>query len=363
MGIKFSSMENLVRLKKIFFDKNVFLTGHTGFKGSWLTLWLYLLGAKVIGVSKDYPSIPSHFEKLRLNKKIININLDITNFQKLNSIFRKHKPDIVFHLAAQSLVKKSYEIPNITFLTNTIGTLNVLECLRKLKKKCISVITTSDKSYKNLEIKRGYREDDLLGGKDPYSASKASVEIAFQSYLQSFFYKKKNTGIATARAGNVIGGGDWSKNRIIPDCIKTIKKQKNLVIRNPLSTRPWQHVLEPISGYLILAKKLYETPKKFSGSWNFGPRNKETKNVYDVANIIIKNVYAKKSVKIIHQKANFKEANLLKLNSNKANKILKWSTKWSMPQALKKTAEWYDIYLRKKNTREVTNNQIKEYFF
>jgi CDP-glucose 4,6-dehydratase len=348
-------------LSKFYKNKKVFITGHTGFKGSWLTSVLLKFGAKITGFSLNDEK-RKNYENFINYKKIKNIYGNVCDYKKLKNEIKKSKPHIIFHLAAQPLVAESYINPLETFNTNFIGSVNIFEISKELNIKSIVVIT-SDKCYLNKEILRGYREQDELGGKDPYSASKASVEIAFQSYLQSFFYKKKNTGIATARAGNVIGGGDWSKNRIIPDCIKTIKKQKNLVIRNPLSTRPWQHVLEPISGYLILAKKLYETPKKFSGSWNFGPRNKETKNVYDVANIIIKNVYAKKSIKIIYQKANFKEANLLKLNSNKANKILKWSTKWSMPQALKKTAEWYDIYLRKKNTREVTNNQIKEYFF
>lgn len=348
-------------LSKFYKNKKVFITGHTGFKGSWLTSVLLKFGAKITGFSLNDEK-RKNYENFINYKKIKNIYGNVCDYKKLKNEIKKSKPHIIFHLAAQPLVAESYINPLETFNTNFIGSVNIFEISKELNIKSIVVIT-SDKCYLNKEILRGYREQDELGGKDPYSASKASVEIAFQSYLQSFFYKKKNTGIATARAGNVIGGGDWSKNRIIPDCIKTIKKQKNLVIRNPLSTRPWQHVLEPISGYLILAKKLYETPKKFSGSWNFGPRNKETKNVYDVANIIIKNVYAKKSIKIIYQKANFKEANLLKLNSNKANKILKWSTKWSMPQALQKTAEWYDIYLRKKNTREVTNNQIKEYFF
>ena len=348
-------------LSKFYKNKKVFITGHTGFKGSWLTSVLLKFGAKITGFSLNDEK-RKNYENFINYKKIKNIYGNVCDYKKLKNEIKKSKPHIIFHLAAQPLVAESYINPLETFNTNFIGSVNIFEISKELNIKSIVVIT-SDKCYLNKEILRGYKEQDELGGKDPYSASKASVEIVFQSYLQSFFYKKKNTGIATARAGNVIGGGDWSKNRIIPDCIKTIKKQKNLVIRNPLSTRPWQHVLEPISGYLILAKKLYETPKKFSGSWNFGPRNKETKNVYDVANIIIKNVYAKKSIKIIYQKANFKEANLLKLNSNKANKILKWSTKWSMPQALKKTAEWYDIYLRKKNTREVTNNQIKEYFF
>ncbi len=348
------------KLKKFYKNKKVFITGHTGFKGSWLTAVLLKFGAQVTGFSlKDEKK--KNYEKFINFKKIKNIYGDVSDFKKLKSEIKKSKPHILFHLAAQPLVADSYFDPLSTFNTNFIGSVNIFEIARKLSIKTVVVIT-SDKCYFNKEILRGYREDDQLGGKDPYSASKASVEIAFQSYMQSFFKSKKGLGVATARAGNVIGGGDWSKNRIIPDCIRTVIKKKNLLIRSPRSTRPWQHVLEPLSGYLILAKKLYKDPKKYSGSWNFGPRSNETKNVYDVAKFIINNIFSKRKIKIIYKKGNFKEANLLKLNSNKANKFLNWSTRWSMLKALKKTAEWYDYFLRKKDTKDITNKQIQNYF-
>ena len=244
--------------KKIFKNKKVIVTGHTGFKGTWLSLWLNTMGAKVLGISKNIPTDPSHFKSINLKKKIKNSKINICNYNKLSNVFKKYQPDFVFHLAAQSLVKKSYLNPIETWHSNTIGTLNVLESLKQIKKKVYVVIITSDKSYKNLEISRGYKEDDLLGGKDPYSASKGSAEFAIQSYIKSFFSNKKNNVfISVARAGNVIGGGDWSTDRLIPDCIKSYSNNKVAAIRSPNSTRPWQHVLEVIYGYLTLASKIY----------------------------------------------------------------------------------------------------------
>ena len=350
-------MDELVNFYK---NKKIFITGHTGFKGRWLTAVLLNFKAKITGYSL-YDNNRKDYEIFVDFKKVKNIYGDVSDYKKLIDEIKKAKPKIIFHLAAQPLVSESYLNPYNTFKTNFIGSLNIFEITKKLKIKSVVVIT-SDKCYLNKEIARGYIENDELGGKDPYSSSKASVEIAFEAYLRSFFLKEKGIGIATARAGNVIGGGDWSQNRIIPDCVKTILKKKDMIIRSPNSTRPWQHVLEPISGYLVLAKKLYKFPKKFSGSWNFGPRNKESKKVIEVAKIIINKIYSKKKIKIIFKKGKFKEANLLKLNSNKANKYLKWSTRWSMLKGLDKTADWYDNYVRKKNTKNITKNQINDYF-
>ena len=238
-------------------NKKVLVTGHTGFKGSWLTSWLVLLGAKVTGLSLYVPTNPSHFKAIKLRNKINNKKMDIRNLKLLKKFFKKHQPDYVFHMAAQAIIKKSYSDPINTWETNTVGTLNVLESLREIKKNCVTVIITSDKCYKNLEIKRGYKENDILGGKDPYSASKASAELAIQSYISSFFpLNKTKVFIGIARAGNVIGGGDWSENRLIPDCVKSWSKNKKALIRNPKSTRPWQHVLEAVCGYLLLALNL-----------------------------------------------------------------------------------------------------------
>ena len=251
-------------LKKFFYKKTVIITGHRGFKGSWLSLWLSILGAKVVGISIDTPTSPSLFNALNLKKRIIDIKADIRNLKKINKIFNKFKPDYVFHLAAQSLVKKSYNKPLYTFTTNFVGTLNILHILKDLKKQCTAIIITSDKSYRNFELSRGYRENDILGGDDPYSASKAAAELMIRSYVNCFFKNKKNKKrvlIGIARAGNVIGGGDWSLNRLVPDCVKFWSKKKKVIIRNPRSTRPWQFVLEVIWGYILFAIKLRKNSK------------------------------------------------------------------------------------------------------
>tara|TARA_B110000483_G_scaffold68389_1_gene85430 strand:+ start:207 stop:1286 length:1080 start_codon:yes stop_codon:yes gene_type:complete len=347
--------------KNYFKNKKIIVTGHTGFKGSWLTLCLNLLGAKVLGISKDYPTSPSHFKDLNIKKNIQNKIFDITNLKKTKKIFKEFQPDYVFHLAAQAIVSKSFKDPISTFNTNTIGTLNVLESLREVK-KCKAVIITSDKSYKNLEIKRGYSENDIIGGNDPYSGSKGAAELIINSYIKSFFINKKRIKIAIARAGNVIGGGDWSTDRIIPDCVKSWYKNKKITIRSPKSTRPWQHVLDAIRGYLILAIKLDD--KKINGeAFNFGPDNKQNKNVLDLVKEIKKNWQGvdwkiKKNTKLKN-----KESNLLKLNSNKAKKILKWYPVLNFENSIKFTANWYKQYnyIQKANTKLISKENIIEY--
>ena len=347
----------------IFKKKVVIVTGHTGFKGSWLTQWLLLLGAKVIGISNNVPSKPSHFESLNLKNKIIDKNIDIRNLGLLEKVFKKYKPDYVFHLAGQSIVKKSFTDPIYTWQTNTIGTLNILESLRKLKKKCFVVLITSDKSYKNVEIKRGYKENDILGGHDPYSASKAGAELVIQSYIKSFFpINKTRVFISVARAGNVIGGGDWSNYRLIPDCIKSWIKNKNVVLRNPLSTRPWQHVLEAVWGYLLLAANLKKNEKLHGEAFNFGPVVKNNYSVLQVVKIMKKN-WKKVSWKIINpKKNNFYESSLLKLNSNKAEKKIKWKCILTFSETMEMVTNWYKDY--DKNPKKIYNmtiDQIKKY--
>ena len=344
-----------------FKNKKVLITGHTGFKGSWLSAWLILLGAKVIGLSINIPSTPSHFKASGLKNKLIHQKVDIRNLQNLKKIFRKHKPDYVFHLAAQALVTKSFSNPIYTWETNTIGTLNVLESLREINKECVAVLITSDKSYKNLEIKRGYKENDLLGGKDPYSASKASAEFAIQSYISSYFSTKKNkVKIGIARAGNVIGGGDWSADRLIPDCVKSWSKNKKVIIRNPKSTRPWQHVLEAVYGYLIFATNLKKNRKLHGEVFNFGPNNKKN---YDVIDLVkqMKKYWKKVSWRIIN-KNNFFESNLLKLNSNKSKNQLKWKCILSFEETINMVAQWYkNYYLNPTKIQKISFDQIKEY--
>lgn len=352
-----------MNLKKTFQNKTVIVTGHTGFKGSWLSLWLKMLGAKVIGISINVPSGNSHFKSINLQKKIKHIKMDIRNLKILKRNFKKYQPDFIFHLAAQSLVKTSYSDPIYTWTTNTIGTLNVLESLRELKKKCIAVIITSDKSYKNLEIRRGYKEDDILGGSDPYSASKGSAELAIQSHISSFLTSKKTKVlIGIARAGNVIGGGDWSQNRLIPDCVRSWSKDKKVLIRNPNSTRPWQHVLEAVGGYLKLAENLKKNQKLHGEAFNFGPNHIRNYKVLHVVRLM-KKYWDKVSWKIANKsRNNFYESNLLKLNTNKSKKKLKWKSILTLNETISMVAEWYkDYYLNRKKIYKTSFNQIKKY--
>jgi CDP-glucose 4,6-dehydratase len=352
----------MIFIKSYFKNKTVIVTGHTGFKGSWLVAWLNLLGAKVIGISNGYTSSPSHYKLLKL-KKVYNKKIDIRNISLVKKIFSKYQPDFVFHLAAQSIVKKSYEGPLNTWSTNTIGTINVLEALRELKTKCVAVIITSDKAYENLEIKRGYDENDRLGGKDPYSASKASADIAIKSYVDSFFSNKKNKiFIATARAGNVIGGGDWSVNRLVPDCIRSWSKKNKVTIRNPNSTRPWQHVLEAVYGYILLSINLYKNKNLHGEAFNFGPANNQNYSVISLVKLMKntwKNVYWKVSK---NKKSAYKESSLLKLNSKKANKKLKWKSVLKFKETVFLVADWYkNFYKDSEKIHQLTNNQIKQY--
>jgi CDP-glucose 4,6-dehydratase len=350
-------------LQKIFKNKKVIITGHTGFKGSWLTMWLNISGAKIAGISNDYPSSLNHYQLLNLNKKILNKNLDIRNLLTLKKFVSEYQPDFFFHLAAQSLVKTSYENPIQTWSTNTIGTVNILESLRQLKKKCVAVIITSDKCYENLEIKRGYHEKDRLGGKDPYSASKASADIAIRSYISSFFSRKNNkVFIATARAGNVIGGGDWSHNRLIPDCVRSWSKNNKVSIRSPYSTRPWQHVLEAIYGYITLAINLNKNPSLHGQVFNFGPANHQNYKVISVVKLM-KKYWENVSWKL-HKRNNkiFKESSLLKLNSQKAKKILKWKSLLTFKENIYLVSSWYkNFYLNSKQVYKLTLSQIEYY--
>jgi CDP-glucose 4,6-dehydratase len=355
-----------MKINTNFKNKTVFITGHTGFKGSWLLVWLDILGAKIIGYSKDIPSKPSLFLNLKIAKKIKHIIGDIRDYKLLKKNIIRYKPDFIFHLAGQSLVNKSYKNPKETWETNAIGTLNLLESARALKKKCSIVIITSDKVYRNLEIKRGYSENYELGGYDPYSASKGGAEFVIRSYIKSFFNtKNRKVNIAVARAGNVIGGGDWSANRILPDCFKKWSKNKIVQIRNPNSTRPWQHVLETINGYLILSLKLNKKPNKFHGEiFNFGPKNNTNYSVNDLLNKIKK--FYKDARWKYKKNDEFYESKLLKLNSNKAIRMLNWKNKLSLNETVQWVSMWYKNFyskdLKKKiATLNYTREQIKKF--
>ncbi len=327
-----------------FKGKRVLITGDTGFKGSWLALWLSTLGAEVYGYSLPPENDNDHYNLIKLEKTINHIDGNLLDLDWLCKQVNDIQPEIVFHLAAQALVRFSYEEPKLTFDTNVSGSVNVLESIRKSKSVKSLIYVTSDKCYKNLEWIWGYRENDELGGHDPYSASKAAAEIVFSSYFDSFFKHNSNIGVASVRAGNVIGGGDWANDRIIPDCIRSLRNDKEIVIRNPEATRPWQHVLDPLSGYLLLAQKLYYNSRDYSGSWNFGPSVNSIKTVKELTDNVI--AIFGKGVCVVGQKDNIKhEAGLLHLNCDKANHQLGWRPTWNFESTITNTVVWYKNFL------------------
>jgi CDP-glucose 4,6-dehydratase len=336
-------MENL--FSGIYRNKTVLVTGHTGFKGSWLIYWLNKMGAKVVGYSLKAPTTPNHIDLLDLN--FISIIGDIRDLDKLNKVFKEYSPDIVFHLAAQPLVRLSYENPIETYDINIMGTLNIFEACRKENVKAI-VNITSDKAYENKEWVWGYRENDQMGGYDPYSSSKGCADLLVNSYRNSYFninkYKKThNTLIASCRAGNVIGGGDWAKDRLITDIMISVSNNKKVSIRNPNATRPWQHVLEPLSGYLNIGQKLLEEKVEFGDAWNFGPSDEGSITVEEVVENI-KQHWNKIDYEIKKDISQPHEANLLKLDCSKAHTILKWKNVWNSKITFQKTINWYKTY-------------------
>ena len=328
--------------------KRVLVTGHTGFKGSWLSIWLHELGAEVVGVSLDPYSNRDNFVLSGVGKKIkADIRADIRNCQKMKEIFAEYKPEIVFHLAAQPLVRLSYEMPVETYEMNVMGSINILEAIRATDTVKVGVMITTDKCYDNKEQLRGYKEDDPFGGYDPYSSSKGACEIAIQSWRRSFFnpeqFEKHGKSIASVRAGNVIGGGDWSLDRIIPDCIRALEADKPIEIRSPKSVRPWEHVLEPLSGYMLLAKKMWESPTEYCEGWNFGPEEDSVSRVWDVAAELVKN-FGKGELKDCSNPNAVHEAQLLMLDINKAKTKLGWKPRLNMQQCLALVADWYKRY-------------------
>lgn len=350
----------------IYSNKKVLVTGNTGFKGSWLSTWLLELGADVIGLSDRIPTTPSMFEALDLAKKIDHHFADVSDFAAVKKIVDETKPDFVFHLAAQAIVSTSYTDPLSTFQTNVIGTTTVLEVLRQLNHPCTAVIITSDKCYENVEWTWGYRENDRLGGKDPYSASKAAAELAFYTYYHSFFSgKDSSVKLVSARAGNVIGGGDWAANRIVPDCIRAWADEKPVIIRRPNSTRPWQHVLEPISGYLTLGKNLYENKKLSGESFNFGPASDQTFTVQHLIDEVSTHWSFKNNDQkvIVQEDPGFHEAGLLKLNCDKALHFLHWKPVLDFKDAARLTANWYNEFYHAlaPDLYQLTLSQIEEY--
>lgn len=351
-------MKNILKSYK---NLKVLVTGSTGFKGSWLCFWLFNLNAKVVGVGLKEEKDSILFKSLNLKKKIKQYYFDIKDLKKLNNLIKKEKPQIIFHLAAQSIVSSSYENPLKTFNSNIQGSINILETVRINNVQSL-VFITSDKCYLNLDTKKSYKERDILGGLDNYSSSKASAELIFYSYFESYFkLKNKKLSIASCRAGNVIGGGDMKENRLVPDIVKSIKNNKKIKLRCPKSTRPWQHVLEPLSGYLILGQKLLK--KKLNNylypSWNFGPEKKNCKEVIQMVNKVLHYWQIKK--KIINNKFEMHESKFLSLNITKAKKELEWKPKLTFDETIQLTVNWYKNFFNKKNVEQTTLNQIKYY--
>lgn len=344
----------------IYTNKTVLVTGHTGFKGSWLCFWLTKMGASVIGYSLEAPTEPNHISLLKLD--IISIIGDVRDLESLNKTFATHKPDIVFHLAAQALVRLSYENPIETYETNIMGTLKVFEACKKANVKAI-VNITSDKAYENKEWIWGYRENDPLGGYDPYSSSKGCADILANSYRNSYFnpaeYKKShNTLLASCRAGNVIGGGDWAKDRLMTDIMVSVSQAKKVHIRNPKATRPWQHVLEPLSGYLSIGQKLLEKKTEFGEAWNFGPSDEGSISVEAVVHHV-KKYWNRIDYEINRDPNQLHEANLLKLDCSKAHILLKWKDVWDNDTTFEKTVTWYKAFYE--NQKVLTQQNLEAY--
>jgi CDP-glucose 4,6-dehydratase len=349
---------------KYYNNKRVLVTGHTGFKGAWLSIWLTELGAKVYGYSLDPPTEPSMYATCGLHNRMEELRADVLEYNKLKNYIAEIRPEIVFHLAAQSLVRYSYVIPKLTLETNVLGTLNILEAVRECDSVRSLIIVTSDKCYENHEQVYGYKETDPLGGEDPYSASKAAAEILFRSYLKSFYRHNEKLGAVSVRAGNVIGGGDWAMDRIIPDAIKALTKSEPIRIRNPRAIRPWQHVLEPLSGYLWLGARASDTPAAFSGAWNFGPSDSSAKSVRDLVETIL-GKWKSGSYEVADNGDEHKlhEAGWLRLTCDKAHVMLPWSAILSFDENIRMTVEWYKNYYDQQNQNmyHYTVHQIHHY--
>lgn len=345
--------------------KTVLVTGHTGFKGSWLSIWLTMMGAKVVGYSLDPSSEKGNFMACHLHERLhADVRGDVRDFDSLDSTIRQHRPEIIFHLAAQALVRTAYAEPKLTYETNLMGSLNVLEAVRA--NDCVKtvVMITSDKCYENVEQIWGYKETDRMGGYDPYSSSKGCAELMISSYRNSYFnpkdYAKHGKAIASVRAGNVIGGGDWSDNRLIPDCIRCIETGEDVYIRNPIATRPWEHVLEPLSGYLKVGQKLMEDPVKYATSFNFGPHISANKTVHEVVQRMVR-YYGKGRIVDASDPNAVHENTLLNLDVTKAYTMLQWEAKWGLQEALEKTVDWYKAALTTPDMYDFCVRQILDH--
>lgn len=370
MEQRYCALESMVIMNIDLFNnfykgKRVLVTGHTGFKGSWLSIWLHELGAEVIGIGLEPFTERDNYVLSGIGKKIkADIRADIRDGQKMKDIFKEYQPEIVFHLAAQPLVRLSYDKPVETYETNVMGTINIMEAIRCTECVKVAVMITTDKCYENKEQIWGYRENEPMGGYDPYSSSKGAAEIAISSWRRSFFNpsdfgKKHQVSMASVRAGNVIGGGDWALDRIIPDCIKALEAGKDIDIRSPKAIRPWQHVLEPLSGYMLLAQKMWNEPTKYCEGWNFGPLPESISTVWEVASKVVENYGSGKLNDVADPNA-LHEAKLLMLDISKAKFQLGWEPRMNISQCIELTVDWYRRY-RNEDVYEVCMQQINKY--
>lgn len=365
LGLSATSMKSAKVNSSFWSGKRVFITGHTGFKGGWLSLWLTSMGAKVTGYGLAPNTEPNFFEAVKIEASIEKSHIsDIRDLEGLQKAMLVAKPEIVIHMAAQPLVRYSYVNPVETYSTNVMGTVHVLESIRVLDFVRAAVVVTTDKCYENEGRDLGYREDEPMGGYDPYSSSKGCAELVTSAYRQSYFSPEKfnqhHVAVASARAGNVIGGGDWSEDRLIPDAIKAFEANQVLMIRNPLATRPWQHVLEPLSGYLVLAQALYEQGAKFNGGWNFGPRDDDARPVQEVIDLLIKS-WGSAASWVQDKSEQPHEAHSLKLDCSKAREYLAWAPKWDLENAIQNITDWHRAYQEAENMRELSLNQINQH--
>lgn len=359
MAEREGALEELVMNPNFWRNKRVLITGHTGFKGSWLSLWLQDLGTELHGIALAPPTTPNLFSEACLVDGMYSNILDIRDYDQVRSAVRKIEPEIVIHMAAQPLVRYSYKKPIETYATNVFGTVHVLEALRETS--CVKAIVnvTTDKCYENREWVWGYRENEPMGGFDPYSSSKGCAELVTSAYRRSFF-TDIGVGLATARAGNVIGGGDWSEDRLIPDTLRAFERADPVIIRNPNATRPWQHVLEPLSGYLTLAERLYEEPGAYSEGWNFGPRDEDAKSVKWIVDALAER-WGEEAVWNIDAGKHPHEAHFLKLDISKAQSRLNWQPKWTITQALDRIVEWHQLWMNHGDIKAVCRQQIHMY--
>jgi CDP-glucose 4,6-dehydratase len=357
-------VEGLVMNNKFWESKKVLITGHTGFKGSWLSLWLQKQGACIVGYSLPPPTEPSLFELANVADGMTSITGDIRDLEHLQTVIAEHKPEIIIHMAAQSLVRYSYHNPVDTYSTNVMGTVNVLEAVKQSDGVRVLINITSDKCYENREWIWCYRENEPMGGYDPYSSSKGCAELVTSAYRRSYFANvnspEHSVAVATTRAGNVVGGGDWASDRLIPDIMNAFIENRPVTIRNPHAIRPWQHVLEPLSGYLMLAEKLFYQGKTFAGAWNFGPDDQDARSVSWIADYLIR-LWGKDARWETDIDQHPHEATHLKLDCSKAKSLLRWSPKLDLATTLEWIVKWYRAYHQRKNMRKITEAEISRY--